>query len=234
MLVSVTSRAQGLVEFSNAPSSLGYEARVFDCDGVTRLTGPAWLAQLYAGPAGTPEHLLRPVGTPIEFGTGGAAGLFRGGFVAIPDVPPGEPAAVQVRIWQTAVGPRYESAIAACSRCFNEPVFEVVTSAPPTLPAALVGFRSAVLLGGCDAYNWWCVPLRCAILRDGNQVLVSWATLPGHRYALLRARSPGEEWETIFEDTATADTQSVSFSVEEGSAVFRAQAITYNIGPFSG
>lgn len=112
-----TAPVGGLVAFANrwppGPDlPAGLDAPVFDMDGRTRLNS-FYRAQLYAGP--TPD-LLAPVGVPRPFGEGGAAGYWDASpefrEVAIPGVPPGEPAWVQVRVWRAADGPSFESATA--------------------------------------------------------------------------------------------------------------------------
>lgn len=219
----VMSWAQGTVNFSNYSSALGYEARMVDCDGVTRLAGPEWLLQLYAGPAGTPDHLLRPVGTAVEFKSGAAAGLFNGGMIMIPDVSPANPARVRVKIWEAAAGPRFESAIAACRKRYVGPVFEVARTGgagvPPSMPTNLVGLQAFSPLCGCNCYDS-CVPLRCRISREGDQVVVTWFTQSGLTYSLMRARAVDGGWETVLTETANGGTLSASIPIEEASCFF--------------
>jgi hypothetical protein len=82
-------------------------AAIFDVDGVTRLAGSNFLAQLYAGPL---AEILRPVGVPFSFPTGVLAGYIRGINRQIPDVAPNQNASIQVRAWEAAAGSSYEEA----------------------------------------------------------------------------------------------------------------------------
>jgi hypothetical protein len=80
---------------------------IFDVDGVTKLSGPGFLAQLYAGPSPTS---LRPVGPARPFGTTTfTRGLFMPTInINIPDVAPGEAVYFQTRVWETNLGNFYE------------------------------------------------------------------------------------------------------------------------------
>ena len=84
--------------------------RVYDVDGVTKLAGSAYAAQLYMGDS--PDG-LRPAGSVTAFGTGSAAGLasfYLYNWVAVPNVPAGGTAWVQLRAWARPWGATYEEA----------------------------------------------------------------------------------------------------------------------------
>ena len=86
-----SSFAQGTINFANAGA--GLNAPVFQLDGVTKLSGATYQAQLLAGPnAGA----LAVVGSATPFLTGGGAGYFNGGAITVnshtrPRSPPREP-----------------------------------------------------------------------------------------------------------------------------------------------
>src|SRR6185295_1027056 len=65
------------------------------------LSGSGFTAQIWAGPAGTPESQLVAVAT-TTFLTGAGAGFVNppSGPVVIPGIPPGGQAAVQWRVWK--------------------------------------------------------------------------------------------------------------------------------------
>jgi hypothetical protein len=125
----------GSVSFSNA----GIRAPVTDEDTTTLLTGDNYLAQLYAG---TSPNTLQPVPGIVPFGTGGAAGFWRGGTRTIAALAPGSTATLQVRVWETSAGSTFEEAIAAgrpvgLSRIITATLGGV--GVPPTLPVPLTG-----------------------------------------------------------------------------------------------
>jgi hypothetical protein len=104
------------------------EAKIIDgCTG-RGLEDDAWLAQLYAAPglwfSDAADSPLRPVGVPVNFRTGAAAGYVQtsgtnsfgqavSATVVIPLVFPGWPVTVQVRAWRTIAGKTYEEAAAS-------------------------------------------------------------------------------------------------------------------------
>jgi hypothetical protein len=132
-VVNVDSGEGGSVLFSNTTS-----APVFDVDGVTPLSGSAFLAQLYAGP---PGGALRPAGAAVPF-LKTSAGLFFGGTRRIPNVAPGGEARVQVRVWESGLGTTYESAITNGSRMGASALLTILTGGsgePPSPAVPLLG-----------------------------------------------------------------------------------------------
>jgi formylglycine-generating enzyme required for sulfatase activity len=135
----------GTIYFNNYCLACGIDAPVFDTDGTTKLQGPAYLAQLYAGPSA--ESLL-PVGPAVPFRTGTFAGYVSGGADPsriVPSVPAGEVACVEVRAWDCAKGTSYEQALAAGGKVGRSQTLALKTGgrgAPPELPADLTGLQS--------------------------------------------------------------------------------------------
>ncbi|MBM3879649.1 MAG: hypothetical protein FJ387_07995, partial [Verrucomicrobia bacterium] len=142
VLAALTSL--GTVNFNNRVIADGIDAPVYDEDGVTRLSGAAYLAQLYAGPPGA---ALAAVGTPVPFRTGTAAGYVSSGVdssVNIPTVLAGDWATVEMRVWESAAGPTYETAVASGGKHGVSNRLQLRTGgagAPPTLPANLIGLQ---------------------------------------------------------------------------------------------
>lgn len=144
LVLSTGLLAQGTVNFNNSPGALGGTgAPVFWGDGVTRLAGTAWLAQLYAGPE---VGSLQPWGAPLTFRTGAGAGFFDTTGVntsrVIGTVAAGAVATIEVRVWQAAAGSSYEQAQAVGASHGRSAPFIVPTGgggSPPALPANLVG-----------------------------------------------------------------------------------------------
>lgn len=131
----------GTVNFGNLATSNGVrivDVPVYDGPGgTTRLSGPHFQAQLYAGPA--LDH-LQPVGSPVTFRSGTAAGYFSGGARVVPTVAPGDRAYVKIGVWERAFGPDFESAVAMGARWTVSNTF-VVTTSDPDSEAPLVGLQ---------------------------------------------------------------------------------------------
>lgn len=92
--------AQGTVNFNNFVFG-SVNAPITNEVGVL-CSGTTYLAQLFAGPAGTPASALTPVGAIVTFRTGGFAGYVNVGASSgrtIPGVAPGAQATVQIRVW---------------------------------------------------------------------------------------------------------------------------------------
>jgi hypothetical protein len=85
--------------------------RVFDSDGATPL-GSGFSAQLYGGSEAS-EDRLAPMGQPATFLSEPAAGYVRAGAVSLPGIASGQLVHVQLRVWETARGVDYESALKA-------------------------------------------------------------------------------------------------------------------------
>lgn len=155
-----SARAQGTVVFQTVQPDPGPTAMVSDRQTGARLAGTNYFAQLYAGPAQTPEENLRPVvGPPLTFRTGLGAGVFfsEGDATRIVDgVPAGQVANLQVRVWTANSGATYEEAVATAaatrdarhrfgsSMVFSETLGGLVVHPgdPPSLPAKLLGLQS--------------------------------------------------------------------------------------------
>ena len=152
---SVAAWGQGTVNFCNLNPSAGLNAPMFGGDGVTKLSGPGFTAELVAG---TSPSLMWEV-AQTGFLTGAGAGYFQGGVVTLPMIVPGETAFLQVRVFATSYG----SFAAAQTVIKNDTwgmssVFSVVTGGagtPPSTPAALTGLTgfSLVMLPEPSAFS---------------------------------------------------------------------------------
>jgi len=103
--------------------------------------GGSIVAQLFAGPV---DGELAAVGEPVPLGLGDDAGYLAddGTAVGIPDVAPGETAAVQVRVWDSAKGDSVQAAFENDGRIGVSEIVDVVTGGseanpPPTFIAGL-------------------------------------------------------------------------------------------------
>ncbi len=128
------------------------DAPVFDSDGVTRLAGAAFKAQIFARLAGGHANPV-PLGDPFSFGTGATAGYWDLGtnpVLMVTNVPAGDEAEIRVRVWEAAKGATFEQATgAAAKRGESAPivVFTGGDGAPPT-PAPLLNGLAPFSLAG--------------------------------------------------------------------------------------
>jgi hypothetical protein len=133
--------SQGTIDFSNIGEPLsGLNAPVYGSDHVTKLSGPQFMAELFAG--NTSDNLA-PLAT-TSFLTGNEAGYFLGGTQTVSGVPGGATAWVQVDVWNTASGASFSLAQASGlpNSWWQSTIFNVVTgnsTINPTPPGALLG-----------------------------------------------------------------------------------------------
>ena len=140
----VSARSQGTVLFNNGPSS-SVNAPVYESDGITKLSGPQFMAELFAGPNVNSLGSIAMTG----FLTGNSAGYFYGGVQTINSVLPGGNAWFQVDVWNTASGATFGQAQASSlpDSWWQSSVFMEVTgnpfALPPTLPSPLFGLGTS-------------------------------------------------------------------------------------------
>ncbi len=144
VLWGFSSWSQGNLVFANS-ADIGVDAPIYDVDGTTPLAGSGFLAELYAT---APGGVLQPVTDSITpFSTRDAAGYFLPLEVAIPGVPAGHTATVQVVAWRASDGPTFAAANHSGAHIGESATFDVgpLTSMgppPDPLPAFLVGLQS--------------------------------------------------------------------------------------------
>ncbi len=141
--------AQGTVWFINLDSQHGVDAPVYQADGITKLDGPQFMAELLAGP--TAGSLSSVATTGFLGGLG--AGYFNGGVRTINSVSPGQTAWIEVRAWNTITGASFTQAQISGlpNSWWTSPVFSVITGGLPsssgdTPPGFLTGLGSSPAL----------------------------------------------------------------------------------------
>jgi len=142
---TVMVSGQGTLDVRNKVTGT-LDAPIFDVDGITKLAGAAYLAQVYAGPVG---GALVAVGDAYPFRTGTGVGYYdyasTGTKVYVSTVAPGATAQIQVVAWEAAAG-TYADAMASTSYKFGASTpFSVVlgdAGSPPSVPAFMVGLTS--------------------------------------------------------------------------------------------
>ncbi|MGH7868132.1 MAG: leucine-rich repeat protein, partial [Candidatus Dormibacteraceae bacterium] len=141
--------AQGTVDFANIGA--GINAPVFFFGSTNKVSGSDYRAGLFAGPTESSMSFLAD--TP--FLSGAHAGYFSGGQVSIPSVPGGGTARVQIVVWDTTLcgttanATFFQAKLSGLPAWGASAILSIATgdpdSAPPGLPAALVGLGSLTL-----------------------------------------------------------------------------------------
>lgn len=174
------ARGQGLVNLANRTAWV--DAPVYDLEvGGLRLEGTNFLAQLYGARAGSSETNLRPVGPVVSFDSGALSGYFTttNAVRAIPGVPAGSGALMQVRVWTAASGATYEAAVtrAAATRSpqdrFGKSTLMITATgvllreAPPWASADLAALESF----GIAPWPGWPTPEQANLVTNGSFAL---------------------------------------------------------------
>jgi hypothetical protein len=141
-LTAFAALAQGQFNFGNRVTAAGIDAKMFYLDCVTPLSGAAFLAQAYAG---TGWDSLAPVGSPVTFRTGVAAGYISSHIVTTP-YPGGTQVWVDMRIWEAAGGETYEAAVASGRFHGRSNPIQLTVAEPPLVPPDMVGLQSFCLI----------------------------------------------------------------------------------------
>jgi hypothetical protein len=215
LVVGEANQGGGMVMFQNRVLAGGtpVDAPIFDVDGLTRLSGGSYLAQLYAGPS---LELLRPVGRPRPFTTGILAGYVSPQAITLANVPPGSNFVAQVRAWDGAVAGSYEAARALGGRFGKSEILSLKASGPPQVPPPLVGLQSFSLQAGLPRFTVGTIQF---VERQPHGVVV-WSVTgePGYRYLVNK---PGTDF--VFQPfvVVTNVTGTVTFTdtADSGSAV---------------
>jgi len=149
VVVGVQTYAQGTIDFRNRITGT-LDVPVFAVGGA-RLGDASFVAQLYF--SATQGGVYAPVtGAPAVFRTGTGAGYWNAGADStrtLAGIVGGTTAWLQVRVWNLALQPTYEAALAAGGvRGFSDP-FSVATGGggvPPGSPAFMTAMTSFTLV----------------------------------------------------------------------------------------
>ena len=172
--------------------------RVFDVDGVTPVTNN-FSGQLFATLTAD-ESLLAPVGKPVAFLAGPAAGYIRSETVRLPGIAGGQTVHLQLRVWEHAFGQTYESALANGSKSGKSALYTVTAHAtvengePGLPPQDASGFPSFRVVPGQDA------GLRITrIMPVVSGLTIGFTTRLGRNYSLQRTDTLAEAgvWEMV-------------------------------------
>jgi len=216
LIVTDAANGGGNINFRNrflSDAGTNVDAPVFDLDGVTRLNGSNFVAQLYGGRA---LEWLRPVGQPSPFRTGFSAGYFYSQLLTLPTVPPGSNAIVQVRAWETSRGSSYEEARALGGKFGKSELLTVVVGGGELPPANLEGLSSFNLRAGLPQFASG--EIRFVERQPGGLLVWSHRGEPGFRY-LIEKSVQGFEWRPILVITNVTSSVTFTDSANSGSDV---------------
>jgi hypothetical protein len=111
LAVGAMAYGQGTFEMANRRAVTALDAPIADALG-TKLSGDAFLAQLWAAPVGSAA--FKAYGDPVPFKSGVAAGYFLTLVpVTLADVTPGGKVDVEIRAWRASAGATYDAAVLA-------------------------------------------------------------------------------------------------------------------------
>jgi hypothetical protein len=128
---------QGTFNLNNRQVADGINAIVTDAGGAGLDGANGWVVQAYVGAdAGS----LAPVGTPVSFREGAAAGYFAGGAVDA-GVANGTQVMVQLAAWNTNDGADYAAAMANMGAVGMSGTLSVTVDGPPNTPPNLIGLE---------------------------------------------------------------------------------------------
>jgi len=146
-LVAAGAMAQGAFTFGNKnlAATPPIDAKVFDKDGTTALSGTAYWTQAYIKLAADPDSSYAPVGTASNFRTGNNAGYIVPQVVTT-TLAGGTSVNIEMRAWEASGGTSYEAAVAA-GKLYgkSQPITLSLTAAPAT-PADMSGLQSFSLI----------------------------------------------------------------------------------------
>jgi hypothetical protein len=196
---------------------------VFDIDGVTKLSGSNYVAQLYVGPS---IDSLRPVGSLRPFLTGFDAGVFVGEYVTLATVAARTLAFAQLRVWDCNYGMSYGEARALGGKFGRSPIFMVfpggsVPGMPPFSPAALDNLRSFSLQAGSPGFNVG----RIEFAGQQPDGALRWAVVGNAGYCYLVEKSTNTVWRPFTLLTNLTGTATFTDTSRAGSAFYRARIL---------
>ncbi len=206
LVVSTSASGGGAVFLINflRPNAPSGNSPIYDVDGVTRLSGSNYLAQLYAGPSVAAIH---PASAPEVFFPSALAGYFQTQQAILPDVPAGANAVVQIRVWEAAKGDSYEQARALGGK-FGESSMLTVQAVPiQYIPVPIPGLQSFSLRAGLPYFEQAVIQF-VQQLPDGSMVW-SLTGAPGYVY-LIEENSGNNVWQPY--TTVTNVTGTVNFT----------------------
>ena len=151
--VALTAKANYDIGFQTYDFNDLNQHVAFDFGGVNRLTGPAFVGQLYVGPT---VGSLAAIGSPVPFATlgSGAEGFVDSGTISVVDASlnAGSSAVYSLRAWDFVSGASYEAALATPGAHVGQSAATAITLGgtvpgnPPTLLTATANLHPSFTL----------------------------------------------------------------------------------------
>lgn len=152
--VAMTARANYDIGFQTYDFADLSQHVVFDSDGTTRLTGPAFAGQLYVGAS---VFTLLPIGSPVQFAASGtgAEGFVDSTTLSVtdPTLNAGSSAFYALRAWRLSDGSTYEAALVTLGAHVGSSAATAITlggtvpaSSPPQLITATANLHPSFSL----------------------------------------------------------------------------------------
>ena len=167
VLATLSSFAQGTVNFSNATGTQAQRVRMDDpTTGALAPNGTTYSFGLYYAPDGTTdESMFVMLGASTGIAGTAPSGIYNGGTRTAPTATAGGFGSFQVRGWETALGATYETAYAAgqaqgSGRFGKSSIVRVDTGDPTTVPA---GTPASLTAAGINGFALTTVPEPSAI-----------------------------------------------------------------------
>lgn len=212
-----SSDSTGQIAFGNHLFGV-VDAPVFNTDCQTRLLGPVFVAEVYAG--FTPDS-LQALGPILPFKTGLQAGYVsfgpEGENLRIYDVPgarSGVTVYTQLRAWDSSAGATYEAAVADGGKYGFSNIVPILAVEPLNPPNVDVGLESFCLFSGSP-------PKLRAAASGPNSATLSW-TVPSNGFLLQQNSSLGNtNWVTVTNAISVAGTNEFKVTVSGGSTFYR-------------
>ena len=221
MLVAASASGQGWVYFANyLPGTLNEP--VSGCSGL--LLGSGYTAQLFAGPAGTPDNNLLALTPVTSFRTDPSqAGRIISVSVVVPTVAAGQVARLQMRVWDNRGG-TITSWLAASSNPTVQVGASIAFDSPPLTPQ---NTSEPVVLTGLRSFSI-CQTHLSAPIPVGNSVYsMNLTGVPGRGY-VIEAGTNLVHWLPLF--TLTNISSSLTFNVTNAPPV-RARFYRARVAP---
>ena len=148
IVTSVGVLAQGTLNFSTTPSTIGSDQPIFEEDTSTPIDGDAFWGELWAG---ADEAGLAALAKVHPLSGGGAGYLRQAEEVSVPNVAAGTTATVQIKAWRVEAGDTHAAAMASGggygeSAIFTAETGGIIPGEPPRVGGKLTAFTSFSLV----------------------------------------------------------------------------------------
>ena len=145
---AMATQAQGTVEFKNFDAATGWNVPVLVyhwSDPPVRLTAVSGTSYTVELVGGAPSGLNWKIIAQTNCLSGAQAGYFDGGVQAVPEVPSGSNAVLQIRVWATGAGSFVNAELSGIPETYGSSSLFTVATGTSNAPAKLVPLRTCVV-----------------------------------------------------------------------------------------